>query len=119
MRSRMRHELDRGTAGTFDLKQGVGGITDIEFMVQYAVLRWAARYPILCAYTDNLRLLELIADLGLFSRAQSAALHAAYFAYRADLHRCALQEIDGLVEDTRFTAERRAVTAVWARVIGG
>lgn len=119
MRSRMRHELDRGTSSTFDLKQGIGGITDIEFMVQYAVLRWAARYPILCAYTDNLRLLELIADLGLFSRAQSAALHAAYFAYRADLHRCALQEIDGLVENTRFTAERRAVAAAWARVLGG
>jgi glutamate-ammonia-ligase adenylyltransferase len=25
-----------------DLKQGCGGIVDIEFMVQYAVLAWAA-----------------------------------------------------------------------------
>ena len=27
--SRMRHELDRGTSSTFDLKQGVGGITPL------------------------------------------------------------------------------------------
>jgi len=117
MRLRMREELDRSTGANFDLKHGVGGITDIEFVVQYAVLRWACEYPVLCAYTDNLRLLDLIADLGLISRADSDVLRAAYFAYRAELHRCALQEIDGLVESTRFHEERQAVAAVWARVM--
>ncbi len=117
MRARMREALDRSTEETFDLKHGVGGITDIEFMVQYAVLRWACQYQVLCAYTDNLRLLDLIADLGLISRADSEALRAAYFAFRAEVHRCALQEIDGLVESTRFHEERQAVSAVWARVM--
>ncbi len=64
MRERMVKELDRGNATRFDLKHGPGGITDIEFMVQYAVLWWAGAHPPLLAWTDNLRLLETIADLG-------------------------------------------------------
>jgi glutamate-ammonia-ligase adenylyltransferase len=117
MRLRMREELDRSTAANFDLKHGEGGITDIEFVVQYSVLRWAFQYEVLCTYTDNLRLLDLIADLGLISRADSGVLRGAYFAYRAEVHRCALQEIDGLVESTRFHEERQAVAAAWARVM--
>ncbi|MFA7388207.1 MAG: bifunctional [glutamate--ammonia ligase]-adenylyl-L-tyrosine phosphorylase/[glutamate--ammonia-ligase] adenylyltransferase, partial [Thiohalobacteraceae bacterium] len=35
MRERMRQELDQRDPLRFDLKQGVGGIADIEFMVQY------------------------------------------------------------------------------------
>jgi glutamate-ammonia-ligase adenylyltransferase len=117
MRNRMRTERDRSDADTFDLKHGLGGITDIEFVVQYAVLRWAAEFPALCACTDNLRLLDLIADLGLLPRADCGALRAAYFAYRAEGHRCALQEIDGLVETTRFREERQAVNSAWSRAL--
>ncbi len=117
MREKMRRQLDRSTGETFDLKQGNGGITDIEFMVQYAVLRWANRHHVLSAYTDNLRLLDLIADLGLIPRADCDLLRDAYFAYRAEVHRCALQEIDGLVEASKYLPERRAVAAVWARVM--
>jgi glutamate-ammonia-ligase adenylyltransferase len=117
MRERMRRESDRSNSSHFDLKHGIGGITDIEFMVQYAVLRWAWRYQVLSVYTDNLRLLDLIADLGLVSRADSDSLREAYFAYRAEVHRCALQEIDGLVDDPCFSRERAAVSAVWSRVM--
>ena len=117
MRHRMRAERDRSDADTFDLKHGLGGITDIEFVVQYAVLRWAAEFPALCTCTDNLRLLDLIADLGLLPRADCDALRAAYFAYRAEGHRCALQEIDGLVETTRFREERQAVNTAWSHAM--
>ncbi|MBI2802386.1 MAG: bifunctional [glutamate--ammonia ligase]-adenylyl-L-tyrosine phosphorylase/[glutamate--ammonia-ligase] adenylyltransferase [Gammaproteobacteria bacterium] len=117
MRQRMRHELSNSDAAVFDLKHGPGGITDIEFVVQYAVLRWAGRYPVLTGYTDNLRLLDLIADLGLISRADCDTLRAAYFVYRAELHRCALQEVDGLVAATRYLDERAAVVGVWTRVM--
>ncbi len=117
MQSRMRGELDRSDTRHFDLKHGRGGITDIEFVVQYVVLRWAWRHPVLAAYTDNLRLLELIADLGLVSRIDSRLLREAYFAYRAEVHRCALQEIDGLVDHACFSTLREAVSAVWSRVM--
>ena len=38
MRERMRAELDRSNAQMFDLKQGQGGLVDIEFALQAAVL---------------------------------------------------------------------------------
>ena len=116
MRSRMQAERDRTDAIYFDLKQGAGGITDIEFMVQYAVLRWAAEHPDLLLWTDNLRLLETIADQGLYPADACRRLHDAYFAYRADLHRCALQQIDGLVELGRFQDHRKHVIEFWNSV---
>ena len=113
MRERMRQELDRSDEGYFDLKQGVGGITDIEFMVQYAVLRWAHKHHELLGFTDNLRLLETLTRLGLIATNAGTGLHNAYFAYRAEVHRCALQEVDGLVDMGALTEHRATVTKLW------
>ena len=118
MRARMLKELDRGTARSFDLKHGLGGITDIEFMVQYAVLRWADTHASLLTWTDNLRLLETIAALSLLPAPLCRSLHDAYFAYRAELHRCALQQIDGLVDASKFQAQRQEVRDIWKTVLG-
>ena len=38
MREKMRKQLDQSTKDIFDLKQGVGGLVDIEFLVQYFAL---------------------------------------------------------------------------------
>ena len=117
MRERMRGELDRSDSSRFDLKQGRGGITDIEFMVQYGVLRWAHDHPSVLEYTDNLRLLERFTDLGLITSAMGNTLHDAYFAYRAAVHRAALQEIDSLVDGSDFADHRQQVTKFWQEFI--
>ena len=113
MRDRIRHEHDRSDSAFFDLKQGLGGITDIEFMVQYGVLRWAHQHNELLEFSDNLRLLERLTGLGLMPAPMGTVLHDAYFALRAAVHRSALQEIEGLVEDTKFRQHRDAVAAAW------
>src|SRR5690606_24913393 len=53
MRRRMRAELDRSDAGRFDLKQGAGGLVDLEFLVQYLVLREAGAQAALQAPRDT------------------------------------------------------------------
>ncbi|HCU90102.1 MAG TPA: bifunctional [glutamate--ammonia ligase]-adenylyl-L-tyrosine phosphorylase/[glutamate--ammonia-ligase] adenylyltransferase [Gammaproteobacteria bacterium] len=116
MRERMRSELDRSDADFFDLKQGVGGITDIEFMVQYKVLRWAHDRHELLAFTDNLRLLEVLTRLEFLSAEGGATLHDAYVAYRAEIHQCTLQEVSSLVNDSKFREHRTAVTKLWKNV---
>ena len=58
MRERMRTELDSSAAEVFDLKQGRGGIADIEFVVQYEVLANACHDPDLLIFTDNIRQLD-------------------------------------------------------------
>jgi glutamate-ammonia-ligase adenylyltransferase len=117
MREKMRESLDKTSESHFDLKQGAGGIADIEFMVQYAVLRWAVDYPDLLVWTDNARLLETLASNGLIEQSEFEDLLAAYWAYRAEYHHLSLQNEKGLVDAGRFEKERRTVTAMWRKLM--
>lgn len=45
MRGKMRAALETKDPGLFDLKQGAGGIVDIEFLVQFWVLAWSNAHP--------------------------------------------------------------------------
>jgi glutamate-ammonia-ligase adenylyltransferase len=73
-----------------DLKRGAGGIVDIEFMVQYLALAWAAEHPSLADWTDNVRILDTAAKVGLLDGETAAALKDAYLALRSERHREAL-----------------------------
>jgi len=119
MRRRMRENLDKGGADGFDLKQGAGGIADIEFMVQYGVLAWSGKHPDLLTHTDNIRLLEGLARHGLMPAAETELLSDAYRAYRARVHRLTLQEqsttVVGPDEYRRFRAE---VVRIWNEWMG-
>lgn len=117
MRARMRAELDSSHAERFDLKQGVGGVADIEFMVQYAILRWSHDHPALLAWTDNVRLLDSLAAEGLLSRAQADLLADAYRSLRAAAHRAALRGEDGLLPIGEFAEARASVSAVWRELM--
>src|SRR5699024_536281 len=125
MRSKMRHnhgtQITQGGLGQnafnadvpFGLKQDAGGIVDIEFMVQYAVLAWSWQYPQLVTYTDNIRILDGLGAENLFSADHVRLLQEAYKAYRAAAHRLALQKQQGVVEGNLFADERRTVMRVW------
>ncbi|WP_049631662.1 bifunctional [glutamate--ammonia ligase]-adenylyl-L-tyrosine phosphorylase/[glutamate--ammonia-ligase] adenylyltransferase [Cellvibrio sp. pealriver] len=107
------------TPALFNLKQDAGGIVDIEFMVQYAALAWAAQAPEVIRYTDNIRILGSLEEAGLLDAESVAHLIAAYKAYRSTGHRLALQRQEAVLEgDNHFTEERAQVTAIWDRVIG-
>src|SRR5690606_4147187 len=64
MRQRMRAELDRGDAARFDLKQGAGGLVDLEFLVQYGVLAQAAQHPALLQPRDTPAIVTALAATG-------------------------------------------------------
>jgi glutamate-ammonia-ligase adenylyltransferase len=117
MRAKMRLNLDKTRSGWFDLKQGLGGIADIEFMVQYCVLRWASEYPELTTWTDNVRLLETLIRIGRLSESVGVDLTSAYKALRAVYHRNALQDTPGLIEDGQLVPERERVVAIWRELI--
>jgi len=118
MRARMRENLSRDDKDHFDLKHGRGGLVDIEFLVQYAVLRWAGEHPALLRWTDNLRLLETLADEGLWSREDADDLAAIYRRYRARLHHLTLQQRPARIPADEFAAERARVTDLWRRWLG-
>ena len=115
MRERMRAELDSREAGMLDLKQGAGGIADIEFMVQYGALRWAHVYPELVRYTDNIRILDSFAEAGIMDTADRDLLNLAYRRYREAVHRATLQDRPAQVPASEFAPLSAAVQEVWAR----
>lgn len=113
MRDKMRAKLAKKQPGMFDLKQDPGGIADIEFMVQYAVLRWAHEHPALLQWTDNVRLLQTLSDEGLLEIQDAQLLADAYRAYRSEVHCVALQEREAVVDEAPFAEWRRGVTRIW------
>lgn len=117
MRERMREQLDSSSGSSYSVKQGQGGIADIEFMVQYSVLRWAEKHPELTTYTDNIRNLEGLTAAGIIATADAELLKDAYRAYRKLAHRSALQESEALVSDNRFDEIRAQVAKIWSRVM--
>lgn len=119
MRGRMRAELDRGDASRFDLKQGGGGIGDIEFIVQYLVLANAGAHPAVIHYPDNIRQLATLAACGCLDVRDAQRLQDVYRAYRLRLHHMSLDERDPLVPENEFAEERDDVCRIWGRHLGG
>lgn len=117
MRQKMQDELDKSDAERFDLKQGRGGVIDIEFLVQFLVLAYAHQYPRLSGYSDNLRLLGVIAEEGLLSQQEVGALIDAYQTYRSKYHRMSLQNEQKTVEGSCYQSQRASVKAVWDRIM--
>lgn len=104
--------------GLFDLKQDPGGIVDIEFMVQFAVLAQAHDSPQLTRWTDNIRLLEMLVESGFFTDVEGRQLAEAYIAYRSAGHRLQLQGQPNVVPDEEFGLHRNAVLAAWQKLFG-
>ncbi|HVA54399.1 MAG TPA: bifunctional [glutamate--ammonia ligase]-adenylyl-L-tyrosine phosphorylase/[glutamate--ammonia-ligase] adenylyltransferase, partial [Gammaproteobacteria bacterium] len=89
MRARMQKEHVH-TQAEFDIKLDAGGLTDIEFLVQYWVLKNAAHYPQLLDWTDNIRNLEGLVSTGILSAEQGGFLADTYRAFRKIVHRRSL-----------------------------
>ncbi len=113
MRAKMKKELDRSTSERFDLKQGDGGIVDLEFIVQYLCLREAARHPEVIVYSDNIRQIEALAASGVLTADVAERLTTIYQAYRHVLHRRVLDSRKRLVPSSLFVEERRDVRELW------
>ncbi len=119
MRLKMREHLGSGgearEAGQFHLKQDAGGLVDIEFMSQYAVLALSSRTPALLEVTDNMRLMDALAESGRLPEQDARNLQAAYLAYRDASHRASLAKRGSLVSAETFADHRAHILALWQR----
>ncbi len=113
MRERMRKEMKRSVNGMFDLKQGIGGIVDIEFLVQYLVLLNAHKHHDLVKWTDNIRIIETLVTQGVINKNEGSILKKAYITLRSKIHRMTLQNKPPLVHENEFHELRKAVTEIW------
>jgi len=105
--------LNKASKQQFDLKYGRGGMVDIEFLVQYLVLRWAPDYASLLRWTDNIRLLDTLRDEELMSASNVKLLQDAYLILRDASHQRARQNQGSIVDVKQFIKERQAVIQCW------
>lgn len=122
MRQKMQTHLgsDKHTqqAGKFHLKQDIGGIVDIEFMAQFAVLAYAHQYHSLAKWSDNVRIFEALAETGIWEPSICQKLTECYLKIRIATHQLALAEKNLLVEDKQWQDVRQFVEYQWQQVIG-
>jgi glutamate-ammonia-ligase adenylyltransferase len=78
MRERWRSERDRSDDERFDLKQGRGGLLDIEFALQGLVLAHASRHPVLLEVTRNAGLIDACSAAGLLDAEQARTFTAVH-----------------------------------------
>ena len=85
MRQKMR-EGHPNNSGLFDIKHDRGGMVDIEFIVQFIVLAYAASYPELTANSGNLALLQQSAKLNLIDQQLGNTVQNIYRNLRRTQH---------------------------------
>lgn len=120
MRQKMIEHLGSAAgAETFNIKQDPGGIVDIEFIVQFGVLRYAAEYADMAVWTDTVRILETLATLSLLSQADADTLTQAYIDFRSSVHLLVLQNRKPNVALAVFERQREAVRAIWEAFVVG
>ena len=113
MRRRMR-DANVNRSELFDLKHDPGGMIDIEFIVQYLVLRHACAWPQLTANAGNIALLRLCGELGLIDAELGTQVADAYRAMRRLQHQVRLQG-DGKarVEPALVNGHPQRVERLW------
>ena len=116
MRHKMASANDQSTDTRFDLKLGRGGIVDIEFIVQYYVLRWAHDYPDLTIPRNNLDLLTRLGELALIPPPEQRELASAYSQYLSIDHRCKLAEQPSVIADPDLKPVRDTVEGYWRQI---
>ena len=113
MRARMRAELDRG-GDLFDLKQGEGGLVDLEFLLQYLVLREAARHPALLGPRATPLLVRALAQAGILDGDLADAMCLAHARLVAAGLDCTLDRRPRIVPlDVELEQARETIRGAW------
>ena len=117
MRDRLISQFGNKHPNKFDLKHDPGGLTDIEFLIQYMVLANAFRHPDLAEWSNNIRLLEALGKKDLIRRRYTDTLLEAYLIYRKTINKLDLQERPTYIETDDFTDLRSGVREIWDDVM--
>lgn len=118
MRRRMREANCASDADNVDIKLDHGGIVDIEFLLQYLVLRHAFRHPGILEPRDTLALTKGLAGVGVIDADDARRLGEAYRAYLRRSLDLKLLDRPVLVPREELVAEREFVSGLWRDTFG-
>lgn len=121
----MREKLHFGhpsASETFDLKHAAGTMIDIEFMIQYLILKNAHQFPALLQNIGNIALLQECANCQLITNEEALKVANAYRLFRKLQHQIRLEgnQIGKLEEHSQggqIEEARRSVINLWQRLL--
>ncbi|HEX4917002.1 MAG TPA: bifunctional [glutamate--ammonia ligase]-adenylyl-L-tyrosine phosphorylase/[glutamate--ammonia-ligase] adenylyltransferase [Limnobacter sp.] len=103
----------------FDVKHDIGGMVDVEFMVQALVLGHAHKHPILTGNKGNIALLKKAGELGLVPDGLANAVADAYRQLRAKQHAMRLAGHDkSRTGDPAMVVLRKPIRTLWEVLFG-
>ncbi len=118
----MREKMHAGHVNDselFDLKHDAGGIVDVEFCVQYLVLRDCAAHPVLADNVGNIALLQRAGAAEIIPADLAQAAADAYRELRRRQHAIKLSGAEyARVPPRALERVRNTVSALWAQVMG-
>jgi len=117
MRAKMRNHLDKSSPEKVDIKQGRGGLVDIEFFVQYLVLASSAKHPELSAHSDNISLLENLAKLNLITQQEQQLLINNYCKLRDFGHHATLKNNEQMLLTNIFQRDFHNILPILNKVL--
>lgn len=120
MREKMRTSLgtpESKRSEVFHIKHDAGGLVDIEFLVQYLMLAHSEAHPELTQWSDNIRQMEELGNVGVLPVEDAEKLRETFITLRSTIHRRALQNLNSQVAGDAFPQEREYVKQMWQRVM--
>mgnify|MGYP003636980613 FL=1 len=116
MREKMRKHLDKSADELIDIKQGEGGLVDIEFLAQYLVLAHSNEHHSLMEHCNNVSIFKSLAALEILSQTEQKLLVNTYQQLRDYGHKATLQN-EALLIDRSLLINQKDVTQLWAKFL--
>jgi glutamate-ammonia-ligase adenylyltransferase len=113
MRQRMQMHQATIPKEKFDIKQGQGGLIDVEFMIQFLSLSTLRQETERLSYTSHREWLQWVSNLGTIDNKTGAVLLAIYHYYRQQLNQAALQNAPSWVDEESMQEKRAIAQQIW------
>jgi len=117
MREKMRKHLDKSASDSYDIKQGAGGLVDIEFLAQYLVLNYSEQYHEITLYSDNLSLFNMLEKFNVITDKEKNLLISHYCRLRDHGHRSSLQHNVSTELDSDMREQATQVSAIYNKYL--
>ena len=113
MRQKMIDTNSQSTNQHYDIKLDVGGIIDIEFLIQYWILRYANAYENLTIPRTTAECIDALITHSIIDSNTGEQLHACYKTYLRHSLDLKLMERPVLIEQDMLLTERDTIKAIW------
>jgi [glutamine synthetase] adenylyltransferase / [glutamine synthetase]-adenylyl-L-tyrosine phosphorylase len=117
MRIKLRGNKLKANDALFDLKQGIGGMVDIEFICQYLTLKHGSLITELAQESNTIERLRILKRHGYIEESHADILIKAYRDYRTEVNILAHQNMDAKVLLEKTTLNPDNVVKIWQDIM--